>query len=357
MALNMMLNSCDRYSTGHFMLKKLNEIEVSIIVCHHKGDFIYKFVESIKRSFGVIYEIIVITSDDNLASSGISGCLVFNGPSLPAEKRNIGAKLAKGEYLAFFDDDVEVTPDCLLQLKEGFFLHNTGMVYGKIWNMEHRDRLDEAGGYLTNTGFIWSRAGQNDIDSGQYDRSEYIFSGKSASCMIRKNVFNLVMGFDEDFGILGEESDLSWRVWLYGYRVLYYPKATAYHAFNTSMKPANDYYTSSRVQYNGCRNYITMLIKNLETHNLWRILPIHLLAWVTAGLLMFLTGKFTQGANIFKGLIYPIRNIGLILRKRRKVQNNRVIRDKELFIYIYKLPSRSYYWQRFSRYIQIGLHG
>jgi len=86
-------------------MSKNKPVEISVITCHHKGDLIYKFVESVKSSTFSSYEIIVITSDDDLALKGIPGCIVFNGPQMPDEKRNIGARVATGKYLAIFDDD------------------------------------------------------------------------------------------------------------------------------------------------------------------------------------------------------------------------------------------------------------
>lgn len=331
--------------------------QVSAILCHHKGDFVYKAVESIKSSIGVTFEIIVVTSDDELASNGIRGCLVINNYGGPAEKRNVGSRLAKGELLAFFDDDVEIEPDCLKWFVYQLEPKEVGMVYGKLWNMEHRDRFDEAGGYLTWTGFIWSRAGQNDIDFGQFNYNVQILAGKSASCMVKADVFNEVGGFDEDFWILGEETDLSWRIYLRGYSNLFTPAAKGYHAFNTRFKPAREFYTSKRVHFNGCRNYVTMLIKNLEARNLWRILPFHILVWVASGIGMIITGKFGQGLNILKGLGYVARNLPMILEKRRKIQEKRERTDAELWPYIFRRAPKGYYKQRFLRYLSIGLHG
>jgi len=332
--------------------------EVSIIVCHHLGDFIYKFVESVKASTFTDYEIIVITSDEKLATNGIKGCVTFHSTAMPAEKRNIGSRLAKGKYLAFFDDDVEVTQDCLYFLRQAFDKYKKiGMVYGKLYNMEHRNRFDEAGGFITSTGFIWSRAGQNEIDRGQYDEPELIFSGKSASCMIRRDVFEKIGGFDDDFEILGEESDLSWRVWLSGFHVLWEPNSVAYHAFNTKFKPAEKFYTSKRVQYNGCRNYITMLVKNLEWRNLWKMLIIQYLVWTYAAIAMIITGKANQGLNILKGLGYTLRKASYILEKRKKIQERRVVSDKDIWPNIFRRTPAGYYRQRFIRYLKIGLHG
>ena len=329
--------------------------EISVIVCHHTGALLFGFLDSIFKSTNVDFEVIVMTSSEELASTGIKNCLVMHHTGLPAEKRNIGARLSKGKYLAFFDDDVEISPDCLWQLKQAMG-PSIGMAYGKLWNMEHRNRFDEAGGYMTWTGFIWSRAGQNDIDKGQFDVEEYILAGKSASCMVKKEVFNKVGGFDESFGILGEETDLAWRIWSSGKCILWVPQATGYHAFGTKFKPKEKYYTSSRVHYNGCRNYITMLIKNLGKEHLW-IVPIHILIWFFVGVTMIITLRIRQGVNILRGLWYVLVHLKEILKKRSQIQYGRTLDEQHLWKVIYRPTSGGYYRTRFLRYLTNGLHG
>lgn len=337
-------------------LKRLPE--VSVIVCHHKGNLVHKFIESCLKSLEISYEIIVITSDNTLAVDGIPGCIVCSGPQYPAAKRNAGAKIAKAQYLAFFDDDVEIEPLCLSYMFN--FLRtnpDAGMVYGKLHKMDEPNRFDEAGGYLTWTGFIWSRAEQNEIDNGQYDKLEPILAGKSASCMIDANLFKKVGGFDEDFGILGEETDLSLRCWLRNRPVFYLPRARGTHAFNTRFKPAKEFYNSERVHYRGCRNYVVMLLKNLEKGTLWRMMPIHAGIWLCVGLMMICVLKIKQGLNILKGLGYCLVNLKTILAKRKVVQRKRIVSDKEMFKFIYAKPKASYYLQRVGRYLALGLHG
>lgn len=306
---------------------------------------------------GQTAEIIVVTSDDALAEKGISDCIVIYNEGMPAEKRNVGARVARAPILGFFDDDVEIEPDCLTYFINALVSYQEiGMVYGKLHNAEKKNCFDEAGGYLTSTGFIWSRAGQNDLDTGQYDTPEPILAGKSASCAIRKDVFVKVGGFDEDFGILGEETDLSWRVWLSAKEVWFIPRAEGVHYFNTRWKPPGDYYTSKRVHYNGCRNYLTMLIKNLGRGHLW-VVPIHGLIWFCAGIAMLFTGKANQGLNLLRGLGCAITDLGRTLRKRKKIQESRKIDERDLWPKIYRQAPRGYYKQRFCRYLSIGLHG
>jgi GT2 family glycosyltransferase len=329
---------------------------ISVVVCHHTGTLLFGFLDSLFKSQNIKFEVIILTSNEELALKGIKNCLVIHDTNSPAYKRNAGVRVARGKYIAFFDDDVTIDPLCLYHLKESLG-PSIGMTYGRLWNMEHRNRFDEAGSYLTRTGFLWSRAGQNDIDNGQYSREEYVLSGKSASCMARKDILQKVGGFDEDFGILGEETDLSWRIWLYGKYILYVPQATGFHAFNTKFKPKEKHYTNKRVFYNGSRNYITMLLKNLEACNLWRILPLHLTIWFFAGLAMIITLKVAEGWNIWCGIWYVVRNCRLISQKRAKIQQKRVKSDDELWENIYRKAPRGYYIGRFLRYVRTALHG
>lgn len=274
----------------------------------------------------------------------------------PAGKRNQGVRFAQSQYIAFFDDDVEVCPDALYEMWTLLERSSIGMVFGKTKNMEFRERFDEAGSFLTKTGFLWARAESGIEDVGQYEKPEPILAGKSAACMIRKNVFFKAGSFDVNFGILGEETDLAWRVWLSGFQVWWAPQSITYHAFNTRFKPV-DFYTHERIYYNGCRNYITMLIKNLEVRNLITVLPIHCLGWFGAAIGMFLSGRIRASGFIIKGLFYNLFNLCFVLRCRHKVQKARLLRDAELFPIIMKKIGIKYYLNRLWRYVKVGLHG
>ena len=331
--------------------------QVSVVVCHHKGDFIYKFVESLRKSICADYELIVVSSDTTIDRVKLGKCtLITTILQFPAAKRNLGVSFTKYDYVAFFDDDVEIEQDCLSELYHSIYDRKAGMVYGKLYKADEKERLDEAGGYLTWSGFIWSRAEQNKRDDGGYGVSCKIFSGKSASCIIEKRAFYEVGKFDESFGILGEESDLSWRLWLAGRTIYFEPRATGIHYFNTVFKRPEKYYTSERVNYNGCRNYITMLLKNLGGEHLWMAF-INMMIWIIVGLAMIGTLKVKQGVNIFRGIFYVMRNWKDIMLKRKSIQDSRVRSDKELWPDIYRKVRLSYYMQRFFRYIGIGLHG
>ena len=332
--------------------------QISAILCHHKGELIDKAIESIQKSLEVEVEIIVATSDTlslERLEQKYPNHKIFLAQGGPALKRNVATRYASYDLLAFFDDDIEVTPYALFYMAESL-KNDVGMVYGKLLNMEFHDKFDEAGSYLTDTGFLLARAESGIKDAGQFEKIEPILSGKSASCLVKRSIFWEVGGFDASYEILGEETDLSWRIWLSGRKVLFVPKSVTFHAFNTKFKPA-DFYTPKRVYFNGCRNYLSMLITNLEYHNLAIPILIQTIVWFTAALGMLITGKSEAGFNILRGLRVVFTNLSSILAKRHKVQSHRKISDKELFKFIKRNPPIFYYINRFFHYIKTGRHG
>lgn len=333
--------------------------KVSAILCHHKGSLIDGAVSSLLRSKGVTLDIIIATSDEACFKrfkdfhESVRPILLQGGP---AHKRNIAFRFAEHPLVAFFDDDIEARPWAVYEMAKALESYKCGMVFGKLLNMEYPDRFDEAGSYLTWSGFLWARAESGVLDRGQFDSVSCVLAGKSAACMIHRKVFAEAGMFDDSYEILGEETDLSWRVWLIGYRVLYVPSSVTLHAFNTKFKPS-DMYTSKRVYFNGCRNYISMLMTNLS--NLELIVPVivQFIVWTMAGLGFLVTGKFQAGAHIFRGIGWVLTHLDHILSKRKRVQKARKVSDCLLMPIIRRNPPASYYIKRFLSYIKTGRHG
>jgi GT2 family glycosyltransferase len=326
---------------------------VSVVVCHNQGDLILKAIASLRIQKYCNVELIVATSDPKRTFYGTKTFYQKGGPDI---KRNSALRLCSHDLIAFFDDDIEATPACVAKMARKLNDHlDVGMVFGKTLNMEHRDTFDEAGSFLTWTGFLWAR-GDRQKDIGQFDVCEPVLAGKSASCMIKRKVFVEVGKFDTDYEILGEETDLAWRVWLKGYKVLYTPRSVAFHAFNTRFKP-RDMYTHSRIYFNGCRNYLSMLFTNLSSRNLIRIMPVHCLFWIGAGMAQLMTGKFKAGSYIILGITQFLKMLPRLSHKRKLVQSTRVVSDTDLFKIIMRQPSWTYYAKRLISYVRTGLHG
>lgn len=280
----------------------------------------------------------------------------------PAHKRNWGVKRAclnpAIETLVFLDDDLEVAPNTIAELVHGLeILPDTAMLFAKILKMDRRDVFDDCGSWLTWTGFLYVRA-QNDVrDAGQYNQPMRVLSSKSATCAIRRQVFEQVGGFDATYFILGEETDLSWRCWLAGHEVWYWPRAVSWHAFGTSFKPPAKYYTLARIHRYGCRNYLSMLWTNLGALRLSTTFPLHLSAWLVSALGFALRGQGARAVEIMRGLQDFCGLLPGLQRKRARVQASRTVSDRALMKHIKFTPPWTYYPDRLWRYLVQGLHG
>ena len=329
--------------------------KVSVIVCHHTGKLVLDAVETIRNSKLVSVELILVTDDKDIIVHGIDR-IIWN-QQMPATKRNIGIKFATSKYIAFFDDDVQVNAYAIKEMLDVLMQEGIGMVFGKSLNMEHQTRFDEAGGFLTPTGFIWARAESGIEDIGQFNQIEPIFAGKSATCMVTREDFWRAGGFDESFGILGEESDLAWRIWLKGYKVMWVPKSIIYHAFNTRFKPVEAYYSDRRIYLNGCRNYLHMLLKNAPVRMLVVALPAQLFAWLSAAIGHMLVGRYKASWLILQGIGAFFSRLPLILWQRKEVRSDIHGQEQDILKQIVKNPSLQYYLNRLRSYVIRGVHG
>lgn len=99
-----------------------------------------------------------------------------------------------------------------------------------------RPVLQSAGSILFRTGSsrdrgCYVRNGEvfYEIDEGQNNQVEQVFSGCGANLLIRRAVIDQVGAFDDDFFMYYEDTDLAWRARLQGWQVLYAPNAIVRH--------------------------------------------------------------------------------------------------------------------------------
>lgn len=267
-----------------------------------------------------------------------------------AKARNIGAIKAKGKYLFFLDSDTKVSPGWVKTIHSFFTKHpKIGLAQAKILTM-NTNKYDYAGDYMGPFGFLIERA-RSAEDTGQFDEASYIFSGKSAAMIVRKDVFKKVKGFDEDYTIFWEDTDLAWRVWLEGYEVFFLPQVTVWHAYGTREKDGK-MYVSNRVEFHGCKNNLSSLVKNLSLKHLLTVLPVNFACWTTLGFLSLIKLNLRRGIEIFAGLGWFVLHFPLILKKRKAIQSVRKVRDEVLFGNVGASKELTYYIGKGLAYLQ-----
>jgi GT2 family glycosyltransferase len=309
---------------------------VSIIIVNWNGkQWLGDCLSSIFKQDYKNFEIVVV---DNRSTDGSIEYLRENFPQVKvvqnhenlgfAEGNNIGVRHTQGSLVLLLNNDTVVTQDFLSKLVEKMLSAlSIGACQPKIRLLDQPDRLDSVGSFPTRTGFF-RHYGLNEIDSSQYDHLEEIFSPKGACLLIRKDVFEKINGFDSDFFCYFEETDLAWRIWLAGYRVVLVPQAIIYHKMGaTSQKLNFDF-----VQFHSNKNRINSYIKNLGALNLLCLLPIHLFFYGLIILGAAFTLRFGRVSALLKALTWNVLNLRTTLRKRSYVQDHiRSVSDKEIF--------------------------
>lgn len=251
------------------------------------------------------------------------------GPSLA---RNLAFKQSSGEIIAFLDNDTVVDKNWIIKVLPLFKNVKTGAVQSKLLLIEHPQKIDYVGEYLSNLGFLKSIAKYGEIDNHQYDKVKYILAAKSAGMFIRRQAFIDAGMFDPDYFIFMEETDLGWRTWLQGYKNIFAPESIVFHKFSSTKNIVDPNFNNYLVRFHGTKNYIQTLIKNLSTTNLLKILPLHIFLWFSLATFLMFTGKFQSAKNIYRGIFWNLSHLKQTLKKRKNIQKQRLITDKTLFI-------------------------
>jgi GT2 family glycosyltransferase len=130
-------------------------------------------------------------------------------------------------------------------------------------------------------------------------------------------------GFDEDFFMIYEDVDLSYRARLRGYQCTYVPNAIVHHAGSGSLGR-----NSPMAVYLGQRNLEWTYLKNTPWPLLIRSFPSHVL-YDAAGLLAY-ASRGLLGPYL-KGKLAALWGVPGLLRKRSAVQSMRSVSNQDLW--------------------------
>lgn len=346
----------------------MEKYKVSVVVVNYNGkEYVDKCVNSVFMSNYHDLEVIVV---DNGSSDGSVDFLRnkyavykerFKIVSLdknygPSFARNQGVKIAKGVYIGFLDNDTEVDKQwaniAVLEFENDASI---GIVQCKLLLAKERNKLDYVGEYIGQNGFLVQRAQGGEIDKGQYDQRVQILAAKSAGMFIRKDVFDKIGGFDDDYFIYVEETDLGWRSWLLGYKAVFVFESIVYHEFGTSTLILSKNKNNYNAKFHGCKNYILTLTKNLSFINLVKILPVHIFLWIGLAWFALITKRdYRAFFWIHKGIIWNVSNIRKNIGKRCIIQKNRIVSDNDLFKIILKKKPFLYFIQKVTGIHKVG---
>lgn len=244
-----------------------------------------------------------------------------------AVANNQGWKKAKGDYVLLLNNDTKVPPDFLSKMV-GKMEEDKGIgaMQIKVRLMDKPTHLDNAGSFLTKTGFL-EHWGFMEKDRKEFDKERIIFAAKGACLLTRAEVVKKVGLFDDDFVSYFEDSDFCFRVWLGGWKVIYWPGTFIYHKLG---------YTSKRmsqigINYNSLKNSILSYFKNLSTFHLLTLWLPHVAIISALGIFYLIRLNFKKASMVFKAVWWNIWHLSEALDKRAKIQKMRKVSDNEIF--------------------------
>ena len=225
-----------------------SEAYVSIIIpTRDRVDLLSSCIDSIKRTAGSTrYEIIVIDNGSekhetlsyfaSISASNVPGRNVKvvrdDGDFNFSRLMNLGAQHAEADTLLLLNNDTEaIVPGWIEEMLQHALRPGIGCVGSKLIyadeTVQHAGVILGLGGYAAH-----SHRGFPRDHAGYFNRLQTVqnLSAVTAAClMIRKDIFNEVGGFNEDFVVAYNDVDFCLKVQQAGYRNLYTPYAELYH--------------------------------------------------------------------------------------------------------------------------------
>ena len=269
---------------------------------------------------------------------------------------NQGAAAATGRYLALINNDAYADPAWLRSMITTLLIHrdNGVICVGAKMLDWYGQRIDFAGGGVNFYGMGNQFFHKLSTEAVKTDAGELLFACGGAM-LVDREVFGQVGGFDEEYVAYFEDVDFGWRLWIYGYRVMFAPTAIVYHRQHATSGSMHNYQVNRLFE----RNALLTLIKNYEEENLQRVLGVSMLLMMQRSLTQtgntvaweeFNLGYRDHAPGATADIAVPrmavshlaalkdiLDNFGHVWQKRSKIQEARRRQDAEI-IPLFKYP-------------------
>ena len=312
--------------------EKLLPLRASVIIVNYNGgEELWHCLASVVSAAPTGSEVIVV---DNASTDASAGALERDFPPVRLIRsrtnlgfgggNNLGAQSARGKFLVFLNPDTRVAEGWLAALLAPFEADpHVGLVTAKVLLAAQPDRINTCGNTVHLTGLTLCRG--MGFPKSAFEKAEEVDAISGAAFAIRRETFDALGGFDDDFFLYLEDTDLSWRARLAGWRCWYAPDSVVFHDYTLRISPRKVFYQE--------RNRYLMLLKNLRWPTLAVLLPALLLAEaVTWGFVLW--GDRANLGNKLRAYGWIAAHRDSILQKRKTTQALRRIRDRELLRHI-----------------------
>jgi GT2 family glycosyltransferase len=307
-------------------------VEISVIIPNWNGrTHLQKCLGSLRNQGFSDFEVVVV---DNGSTDGSVEFVHLHFPETRviafgenkgfSKAVNEGIRQARGDYVLLLNNDVEADPGLLGHLHQAIaHVRDADFLACRMMDFNQRELIDGAGDGFPKKGKAF-RIGHGVKFGPPFDQSRRAFGACAGAGFYKRELFEEVGLFDEDFFAYHEDVDWNFRANLMGYRCFYVPGAVVYHIGSGT---TGRLYNELTVFHNA-RNIIYVIIKDLPTVLLLKYFP-----WIVWGQVeSFVRFCVVQGywRAYFSGLLSAIRGREMMLKKRKEIQRRRRISILEL---------------------------
>ena len=298
-----------------------------VVVSYNHRPYLPACLHSVLQSEGQDLEIILV---DNASTDGSASYVEQAFPTVRVIRSetnlgfghggNLGAAQARGRTLAFLNPDTVVEPgwlDALLSALEAD--PQAGLATSKILLLNDPQRINTCGNDVHLTGLTLCRG--MGLESSALAEPQEVGAVSGAAFAMRRDLFETLGGLDETFFLYMEDTDLSWRARLAGYRCLYVPSSRVQHDYALRFGPQKTFYQE--------RNRYLLLLKSLRWRSLIVLMPALLLAEIVTWGFVWLREP-RRWANKVQAYRWVLSHWGQVMEVRRRTQALRRVRDREL---------------------------
>ncbi|MBI3667597.1 MAG: glycosyltransferase family 2 protein [Acidobacteria bacterium] len=244
---------------------------------------------------------------------------------------NQGIERARGEFLCTLNDDARPDPRWLEELVAACRAEDgIGMCASQIRLAQSPSRLDSAGMQIYLDGSSKQR-GRGE-PAAAFDRPEEVLLPSACAALYRRSMLNHVGGFDADFFLYCEDTDLGLRARRAGWKCLYVPSATVYHHYSESAgraSPAKAFFVERNRLYTVVKNFPLWVLPLIPFFSLYRY-SMHLWSLATG---RGLASEFSRrGEKWWKLVIImlsanfqALAKLPLLTAKRRRIRRTAVL--------------------------------
>lgn len=301
------------------------ETLVSVVVPNLNGGNM--LLESLRSASGPGVELIVVDnastdgSADTAASTVVDTVILNDHNEGFAKACNRGADAASGRYVLFLNNDARLEPGALERLVSEAERDDRSAIWQPLV-MSETGEVESAGMFITRSGLLWH------LPKAARETPYPVFAATGACLLIRRDVFQTVGGFVDEYFAYYEDLDLCWRVRLAGWEVRVVPDAHVTHRRGTTSRRV---LRPDEIYYLAYRNRLRTVIAAASARSLIRLLPVHAAASAWSAVAFLGTGRVRPAAAVLRGLLWPMFHAREVRSERRHAQAMRVERDGHLF--------------------------